>query len=148
MNKSSFEEILKDEGRLVYSNVGTSMLPLIRQGRDLFIIERTSGRLKKYDVPLFRRANGQYVLHRVIKVCPDGYVLRGDNQLYREKGVTDGQILGILTAVVRDGKEIPVTALSYRVYVRIWCAMFPVRALFLMCTATLRRLKKLKRKKG
>ena len=148
MNKSSFEEILKDEGRLVYSNVGTSMQPLIRQGRDLLIIERTAGRLKKYDVPLYRRANGQYVLHRIIKVRPDDYVLRGDNQLYREKGVTDGQILGVLTAVVRDGKEILVTATSYRIYVRIWCALFPVRALFLICAAALRRLKKQIRKKS
>ncbi|MBO4219680.1 MAG: S24/S26 family peptidase [Clostridia bacterium] len=148
MNKSSFEEILKDEGRLVYSNVGTSMQPLIRQGRDLLIIERTAGRLKKYDVPLYRRANGQYVLHRIIKVRPDDYVLRGDNQLYREKGVTDGQILGVLTAVVRDGKEILVTATSYRIYVRIWCVLFPVRALFLICAAALRRLKKQIRKKS
>ena len=62
MNKSSFEEILKDEGRLVYSNVGMSMQPLIRQGRDLLIIERTAGRLKKYDVPLYKRDNGQYVM--------------------------------------------------------------------------------------
>lgn len=148
MNKSSFEEILKSEGRLVYSNVGTSMLPLIRQGRDLLIIEKTSGRLDKYDVPLFRRPDGKYVLHRVIKVCPDGYVLRGDNQLIKEKGVTDDQILGVLTAVVRGGKEIRTASPRCRAYARIWCALFPVRAPFLLWCAALRRLRKRIRKKS
>ena len=75
MKKSSFEEILESEGRLIYSNVGDSMLPMIRQGRDLLVIERTSGRLKQYDVPLYRRDTGQYVLHRVLKVRERDYVL-------------------------------------------------------------------------
>lgn len=48
MSNSSFEEILTNEGRLIYSNVSDSMLPLIRQGRDLVEIERVSGRLKRY----------------------------------------------------------------------------------------------------
>ena len=128
MNNSSFEEILETEGRLVYSSVGRSMLPLIRQGRDLLIVERPRGRLKKYDVPLFRRANGQYVLHRVIQVREKDYVLRGDNQRVRESGITDGQILGVLKAVVRDGKELSVDDWRYRLYVRVWCGLYPLRS--------------------
>ena len=80
MNSSSFEEILEKEGRLIYTNVGTSMLPLIRQGKDLLIIEPPDGRLKKYDIPLYRRDSGQYVLHRVLKVREQDYVLCGDHQ--------------------------------------------------------------------
>ena len=75
MQKYTFEEIIEKEGQLVYSSVGTSMLPLIRQGRDLIVIEKPKGRLGKYDIPLYKRAGGQYVLHRVVKVLPEGYIV-------------------------------------------------------------------------
>jgi hypothetical protein len=35
---TTFEEEIEKNGRLVYTNVGDSMRPLIRQGRDLLII--------------------------------------------------------------------------------------------------------------
>ncbi len=127
MNNSSFEEILEKEGRLVYYNDGDSMLPLIRQGRDLVVIERTSGRLKKYDVPLFRRPNGTYVLHRIIRVRSEDYVIRGDNRWHKEAGVRDEQILGVLTTVIRDGKELSERDFKCRFRVRIWRVFFPLR---------------------
>jgi hypothetical protein len=103
------------------------MLPLIRQGRDLMVIRKPSGRLRKYDVPLYRRDNGQYVLHRVLKVREEDYVICGDNCIRLETGITDRQILGVLTAVVRDGKELPVTDWRCRLYVLLWCGLFPLR---------------------
>ena len=39
-NRTSLEAYLDANGELVYSNLGTSMLPLLRQGRDLVIIEK------------------------------------------------------------------------------------------------------------
>ena len=142
MSNSSFEEILKNEGRLIYSNVGDSMRPLIRQGRDLVVIERKNGRLKKYEVPLYRRDSGQYVLHRVLKVREGDYVLCGDNRWYRETGITDRHILGVLTAVVRDGKELPVTDWRYWFYVHLWCDLFPLRAFVLRGLHVLKRMRK------
>ena len=41
-----FEDVIERDGRLVYTNVGDSMRPLIRQDRDLLIIEKYEGRLK------------------------------------------------------------------------------------------------------
>ena len=131
MNKSSFEEVLARDGRLIYTSVGDSMLPLIREGRDLLVIEPPKGRLKKYDVPLYKRDSGQYVLHRVLQVRKDGYVLCGDNRWSRETGVTDRQVIGVLTAVIRDGREIPLTDRRRRLYARLWCGLFPLRALVL-----------------
>lgn len=142
MNSISFEEILEKEGRLIYSNKGGSMKPLIREGRDLMVIGRKQGRLRKYDVPLYRRDSGQYVLHRVMKVREDGYVMCGDNRWRVETGVTDRQILGVLTAVIRDGKELPVTDKRYRLYVFFWCGLFPLRAFALKGLNALKRMKK------
>ena len=106
MSKSTFEEEIQRSGYLIYRNVGDSMLPLIRQGRDLLLISRKpEGRLNKYDVPLYRRDSGQYVLHRILKVRKDDYVLCGDNRWQRETGISDRHIIGVLTAVIRDGKQ-------------------------------------------
>ena len=126
-----FEDVIERDGRLVYTNVGDSMQPLIRQDRDLLIIEKPHGRLKKYDVPLYKRDSGQYVLHRVLKVRSEDYVICGDNRCGREYGITDRHIIGVLTAVVRDGKEISVTDWRYRIYVHLWCDLFPLRVLLL-----------------
>ena len=142
MKKSSFEEILESEGRLIYSNVGDSMLPMIRQGRDLLVIERTSGRLKQYDVPLYRRDTGQYVLHRVLKVRERDYVLCGDNRWGRETGITDRHVLGVLTAIIREGKTLSVTDRRYRIYVHLWCDLFPLRAVLLKGIHALKRMRK------
>ena len=142
-----FEDVIERDGRLVYTNVGDSMYPLIRQDRDLLIIEKTQSRLKKYDVPLYKRDNGQYVLHRVLKVRPDDYVICGDNRYSKEYGITDRHIIGVLTAVVRDGKEIPITDWRYRLYVHLWCDLFPLRTFILKVKSIPKRLKRKNGKK-
>lgn len=142
MNKSSFEEEIKKSGRIIYTNVGDSMMPYIKQGRDVLVISEVNGRLNKYDVPLYKRDNGQYVLHRILKVRENDYVICGDNRWNKEYGITDRHIIGILTGVIRDGQEIPVTNRKYRIYVHLWCDLFPVRAFILrVCQFVKRRLK-------
>ena len=132
MNKSTFENEINRSGKLVYTNVGDSMKPLIRQGKDLLIIEKADGRLKKYDVPLYRRDSGQYVLHRILKVRENDYIICGDNRWQKEYGVTDRHIIGVLTSVVRNGNHaISVSSLRYRIYVHIWCDLFPLRTFVL-----------------
>lgn len=130
MSKSTFEEELKEKGVLVYTNVGTSMRPLIRQGKDVMIIsslDKLGRNLKKMDVPLYKRESGQYVLHRIIKVTKDGYVIRGDNTYSNEYGVTDHQIIGVLSGVIRNGKEISVNSFGYKVYSYFWLYTYYIR---------------------
>ena len=74
----TFEEILEKDGRLVYRFRGVSMKPMLYQNRDLVVIEKVKDRLKKGDVVLYRRGK-DYVLHRIVRVSEDGYVIRGDN---------------------------------------------------------------------
>ena len=138
----TFEEVLDRDGRLIYTNVGDSMLPLIRQGRDLLVIERPRGRLKKYEVPLYKRDSGQYVLHRVLKVRPGDYVICGDNRWRRETGITDEQVIGVLTAIIREGKEIPMSNRRVRMYVHLWCDLFWLRAGILRGLFGLKRRRK------
>lgn len=122
----SFEEELQKTGKLVCPNQGTSMLPLIRQGRDLMVIHpRPSRRLKKYEAVMYRRGNN-YLLHRIYKVCEKDYIMCADNRSTFER-VQDDQIIGILYAVLRDGtKEIKVKSPAYLSYIFYWYYLHPV----------------------
>ena len=136
----SFEEELERSGKLVYTTVGTSMNPMIKQDRDLSIIEKPKGRLKKYDVALYKRPNGQYVLHRVVKVLDDGYVILGDNCVNKEFNIKETQILGVLVYLVRNGKEVDLNSFGYKIYVRARYAHYPVRVIIFRTKRFLRKL--------
>ena len=125
--KQSFEEIIEKDGRLVYTCRGFSMYPMLRQKRDLIIIEKKpEGRLKNHDVVLFKR-NGMYILHRIITVKEDGYDTAGDHNWWKEHDVKEEEIIGVLAAFVRDGKEITPDNPLYQTYVHLWCDLYPVR---------------------
>jgi len=144
---STFEDILEKEGHLIYTNVGTSMMPLLRQRRDLMYIEKKGPeRLHWLDVPLFKRDNGQYVLHRVMWVRKNDYVMCGDNQWYLERGITDRHILGVLKHVDRDGKTLDMYSPKMRLYGFFEWVIYPLRACLLIGRlapgAIIRRIKR------
>ena len=104
------------------------MYPMLRSGTDTVVVERCKGKLKKYDVSLYKK-NGKYILHRVIRVLPDSYVMRGDNCFQEEPGIPESQILGILTGFYRKNRYVSVDNHIYKGYVRIWCMLYPLRKL-------------------
>ena len=124
------EEVLESGGEFLLSPKGTSMLPLIVQGEDRVVLKQYGDALpKKYDIIFYRRSNGAFVLHRIVKQQKDGgLVLCGDNQLALERGVLPEQIIGYVSAIHKGDRVVKVTSLRYRLYVRIWC-FFPYRRL-------------------
>lgn len=98
---------------------GTSMLPLLRQGIDAVVLSPLPEKLKKYDLPLYQRDNGQYVLHRIVK-AGETYTCIGDNQFDLEPGLRPDQMIALATAIDRGGKTVSVKSLRYRVYCRVW----------------------------
>lgn len=122
-----FEDILSRDGKLVYRTKGISMEPMLRQNRDLVIIRVPDSRLKKYDVALYRRGRS-YILHRVIRVCDDHYLIRGDNT-YALETVPDIAVIGVLDGFHRKGRQYKTTDRAYRLYIRFWNLIYPLRAL-------------------
>lgn len=135
---TTFEEILSRDGRLIYKTRGVSMQPMLYQNRDLVIIETFEGRLKPYDVALYKRGK-QYVLHRVLSLGDGVYYIRGDNTYVMET-VPDGNVLGVLTGFVRKGKQHLVTEPGYRFYSRFWHKIYPLRVFRLRIRSKLRKL--------
>lgn len=121
MTELTYEEYLEKNGSMTYSNVGTSMMPLLKQERDLFTVtKKGSERCRKYDVVLYRRPPDKYVLHRVVKVRENDYVILGDNCINKEYGITDDDILGVMTSFVHKGKQHTVNDMTYRIYSHLW----------------------------
>lgn len=117
---------------------GTSMLPMLRQGIDNVVLSPLPEKLKKYDLPLYQRDNGQYVLHRILKVG-ESYTCIGDNQFEYERGVRQDQMIALATAFYRDGKLYRVDALPYRLYCRFWHYTRPLRHIWRRGIGFLRR---------
>lgn len=141
MINTTYEEYLEKHGELTYSNVGVSMMPLLKQGRDLFTVKKKGKkRCKKYDVVLYRRPPNNYVLHRIIKVRRNDYVILGDNCINKEYGITDDDILGVMTRYVHKGKEHTVNETGYRLYSHIWCDLAVIRIFFMRVKLKLKRL--------
>lgn len=96
-----------DSGKtVVFAPKGTSMLPLVRQDIDRVVLAKAPKKLKKYDLPLYLRENGQFVLHRVVGIDKNGYIMCGDNQTEREYGITDEQILALACGIYRENEYI------------------------------------------
>lgn len=114
---TNIEEQLDKRGFLCYTNKGVSMMPLLRQDKDVMVIYKQVEDFKKNDAVLFKRANGQYVLHRITKVLSDGhFYIVGDNCI-RGEVVPQAQILGVLKEVKRGKKVVSVDDFWYKVYV-------------------------------
>ncbi len=116
----TIKEQLRAGGSVRFSPNGTSMRPMLRQGKDTVVLSPLPEQLKPFDLPLYQRDNGQYVLHRIIAVEDQGFTCVGDNQVQLEYGVRQDQMIGLVTAFYRGKKEWSVSSLSYRIYCRFW----------------------------
>lgn len=121
-----------------FSPRGVSMLPMLRQGKDSVVLSPLPEKLQKYDLPLYQRKNGQYVLHRVI-ASGETYTCMGDNQFSPEPGLEHSQMIGLVTAFYRGEKCHSVAEPGYRLYCRVW---YRTRKLRHFCMRSLRWLKR------
>jgi len=142
----AMEEMLNSGGKVTFTVEGSSMLPTMTGGRDSVTLIKPTGSLKKYDIPLYRRDNGKFVLHRVIGFTDTGYIMCGDNQYAKEYGITDAHLIGLVSSFTRNGKEINTNNFVYRAYSVLFCC--PIAKFLKHVKASLKcRFKRLFRKK-
>lgn len=124
---SNIEKQLSEQGVYVSTTVGWSMFPMLRNRKDRIVVLPVGDqRLKKYDLPLYRRPDGKYILHRIIGVKEDHYIIRGDNT-YCKEHVPDAWILGYVSEFYRNGKHVSSDSKAYRAYVVFWRIIYPFR---------------------
>ena len=125
---TAVESELKKNG--VYASVtqGVSMRPLFKTHRDMIILKTPETEPKKYDVVLYKTRGEKFILHRIIKVLPDKFIIRGDNTYVLEY-VPKDTVLAVLTEFNRKGKRITVENKLYKIYSFVWTNAYPLRYL-------------------
>lgn len=125
---------------------GISMRPMIEGGRDQVVLSPLPEKLKKYDLPFYRRDDGQFVLHRIVK-AGETYTCIGDHQLVYEYGVRQDQMIALATGLYRKGKYYSLDSFEYKLYSRLWHWTRPLRRIAYWCNnifkAVVRRVKRL-----
>ena len=109
-------QALQIYGKIVQPISGISMLPMLEEKKDAVELMAVAQPLKQYDVVLFRRKNGQLVLHRIIAVKKDHYLICGDNSMAVEK-VLPEDILAVASGFFKDGKYVSCRDEAYLAYV-------------------------------
>lgn len=106
---------------------GSSMIPFLHNG-DMVYLEAPKRKLKRGDIVLYTRENGQYVLHRIWRLCRDGGVaVVGDAQQETEYLPRRECIHGLVTSVRHQGRILTPSSLRWQIYRRVWLWLRPVR---------------------
>ena len=114
-------------GRSVrFSPRGVSMLPMLRQGIDSVVLSAVPEKLQKYELPLYQRDDGKYILHRIVE-AGETYTCIGDNQFVAETGIRHDQMIALVTGFYRGETYHSVEEPGYRLYCRFWHYSRPVR---------------------
>lgn len=123
--KHSIQEVLERDGVWISTTAGTSMWPMLRNRRDTIVVRPVEGRLRPYDVALYKRDNA-YILHRVIKATAGGYCIIGDNCMAYEE-VSESDILGRLDEFWRGERHCDPRSDAWLLYAHIWYTLLPIR---------------------
>lgn len=142
-NYTSVREILEETGKYTSLTKGRSMWPLIHHQKDNIIVIKPEGRLKKYDIALYER-NGDYIMHRVVEVHDDHYIIIGDNCISKEY-VTDDMIVGVLAGFYKNGKRYVdcENSKAQKIYAKIWTSLYPLRPAILFAEKVAGKIKRI-----
>ena len=125
MGKAQLEELNKC-GKYFSVPRGISMWPMILNKEGIVEIHRLDRPARRYDVVLYIRGEEQGVIHRVLHVRANDYIIAGDN-CWQKEYVPKDQIVGIAVRFYRKGKWYEVTDRRYRLYTHLWTDFFFLR---------------------
>lgn len=128
----NIEQCLQEQRFAVVPIRGTSMWPLLKEGRSRVQVEARDGKkLSKGDIVLYRRKDGTLVLHRIMKAGEEGrFLVYGDHQWKLEE-IQEDQILAVAQGFFRDGRFIDDKTWWYRLYKLFWNGNLTLRRCFL-----------------
>ena len=107
---------------------GNSMSPFLIHGRDEILISPPEGSWKKGDMAFYQRKAGQYIMHRICRVTPEGNCcFVGDAQTVIEGPIYPDQIFGKITKVKRKGRWIGPGNFWWEFFEHVWIRVIPFR---------------------
>lgn len=134
-------DLVSSGGEVRLTVVGNSMFPTMRNGIDSVVVKKKD-KIKKYDIPLYKRDSGEYILHRIVEVKGEVFSCSGDNQKVVESPVYKEQIIGCVSGFYRNKKYISCDNLFYRLYSFLWINFKIIRPVAYKLIKLRRRMKK------
>ncbi len=139
------EQPLKNGKEVALVIRGNSMWPLLHEGVDKILLKRVDF-YNICDIILYRRASGDFVLHRIIGKKNGAFILAGDGEFRKEYPIYENQILAKATGGIRKGKPFSCDSKRYKLYSFVWAKILPLRPIIIKIGYRLMRLRnKLKR---
>lgn len=117
------------ECRLLIS--GSSMAPFLVHERDSIIFSKPQRELQRGDMVFYQRETGQFVMHRILHVKPEGLYIVGDAQTEIEGPVNPSQVFAVVTRAQRKGKWIGPGDFWWWFFRTVWLRLVPVRKIIL-----------------
>lgn len=117
------------ECRLLIS--GSSMAPFLVHERDSIIFSKPQRELQRGDMVFYQRETGQFVMHRILHVKPEGLYIVGDAQTEIEGPVNPKQVFAVVTKAQRKGKWIGPGDFWWWFFRTVWIRLVPVRKIIL-----------------
>lgn len=130
---------LTEEGREVSMLIaGSSMSPFLCHGRDTIYFRKPEKNPERGDMVFYQRDTGQFVMHRICRVRPEGYYIVGDAQTQIEGPVRRDQIFAVITRVKRKGKWIVPGDFWWEFFRRVWIRIIPLRRIIVKVYSAVR----------
>lgn len=139
------ETLKYENGVFVLTVTGTSMTPtLYPNSSSVTLVSVKRKHVRKYDIVLFKRDNGDIVLHRAIKILSDVQLLiNGDSQVWTEKVNTDN-ILAVVQSYTKNNRTVKCSGIRFWCKSAVWCMLRPLRPKIFRLSAKLKHLQKYK----
>ena len=137
-----YETLLKEGVELPLVISGGSMLPFLAPGRDSVMLKEPDRPLKRGDIVFYRRRNGAYILHRLLRVRGDSCWMVGDAQTIIEGPLDRSCIFAYVTRVHRKGKVEKPGTFWWNFFEHTWLAMLPMRHVIMRAYGRLLHRKK------
>jgi len=139
---TNLAEELRAGHSIVTHTHGTSMRPLLTEGRTQVLVSPVNDEIRVGDIVLWKSGEGVYTLHRVIRIETNPgtiIVTRGDNSITCER-VPAEEILGRVTQIIRGRTFQEAGSRPLRFYAALWRLTTPLRLPFLRIRGRLRRM--------
>ena len=128
---STLREMVKEGHDVSLIISGSSMAPFLIHHRDSIIFGPIERPLRRGDMVFYERPTGQFVMHRIRRVRPDGLYLIGDAQTETEGPLNPDRVFAIVKQVCRKGKWLDEKSRTWRFFATIWLRVIPLRRIIM-----------------
>ena len=125
----AIHEILNEGGEVELRVSGSSMSPVLKDGRDGVLLTAPGKTFRRYDILFFQREDGSYVLHRMVGRDRGGrLIMNGDAQSWTER-IEPSQVIAVVRSIRRKGRWMECSRERCRLFAAAWARTRPFRPL-------------------